>query len=130
MSCPGALVMFWFLLIELTFASTKKTSVLSWGLGVISLLVSSNKTDLSSSVGFFTAAGGVYHSLVLGCGAVGLFSINYFRKKKREGKESFAKKKKERISLYSYHGSLLTLATTAASPSASEARGLPWVAWA
>ena len=31
---------------------------------------------------FFTAAGGVCHSLVLGCGAVGLFSINYFRKKK------------------------------------------------
>ena len=29
---------------------------------------------------FFTAAGGVCHSLVLGCGAVGLFSINYFRK--------------------------------------------------
>jgi hypothetical protein len=24
----------------------------------------------------------VCHSLVLGCGAVGLFSINYFRKKK------------------------------------------------
>ena len=34
------------------------------------------------------------------------------------------------ILLYSYHGSLSTLATTAASPSAPEARGLPWAAWA
>jgi hypothetical protein len=45
---------------------------------------SKNQTSLAGTFlrRFFTAAGGVCHSLVLGCGAVGLFSINYFRKKK------------------------------------------------
>ena len=42
------------------------------------------RSRASSSVGSFTAAGRVYHSLVrtVGCGAVGLFSINYFRSQK------------------------------------------------
>jgi hypothetical protein len=47
------------------------------------LLVCYSLIKLTSAKKKFTAAGGVCHSLVLGCGAVGLFSINYFRKKKK-----------------------------------------------
>jgi hypothetical protein len=64
------------------------------------LLVCYSLIKLTSAKKKFTAAGGVCHSLVLGCGAVGLFSINYFRNilnKLLSQKKKKVYKKKERM---------------------------------